>query len=79
MYSQFIMHGQKNIKLRTVLVHPPHSPGLAPSDFYLIGALRFSIHGKRFGSDEEITEEVPESTKFKLIKELPRCSSSSLA
>jgi len=53
---------------RTVLLHPPYSPGLASSDFYHFGALRVSIRGKRFGSDEEITEEVPASTKFKLIK-----------
>jgi hypothetical protein len=43
---------------RTVLLHPPYSPALAPSDFYLFGALRISIHGKRIGNDEEITEVV---------------------
>jgi histone-lysine N-methyltransferase SETMAR len=42
----------------TVLPHPPYSPDLVPSDFHLSGALKDAIRGKRFGSDDEATEEV---------------------
>jgi hypothetical protein len=37
--------------------HPPYSPGLDPSDFYLFGVPRNANRGKRFGSDE-VTEDV---------------------
>jgi histone-lysine N-methyltransferase SETMAR len=47
----------RSYKTRTVLPHPPYSPDLAPSDFHLLGALNDAIRGKRFGSDDEITEE----------------------
>jgi hypothetical protein len=42
----------------TVLSRPPYSPDLAPSDFHLFGALKDAIRGKRFGSDDEVIEEV---------------------
>jgi hypothetical protein len=47
-------------KLRwTVLLHPPpYTPDLAPSDFQLYGALKDAICCKRFGSDDNIIEEV---------------------
>jgi histone-lysine N-methyltransferase SETMAR len=38
--------------------HPPYRPDLAPSDFHLFGALKDAIRGKRFGSDDEVSEEV---------------------
>ena len=41
-----------------VLPHPPYSPDLAPSDFHLFGALKDNIRRKRFGTDEEVVEEV---------------------
>jgi len=41
---------------RTILPHPPHSPNLAPSDFF--GGLKDAMRGKRFGIDDEVTEEV---------------------
>jgi histone-lysine N-methyltransferase SETMAR len=37
-----------------VLPHPPYSPDLAPSDFYLFPKLKESITGRRYSSNEEI-------------------------
>ena len=36
--------------------HPPYSPDLAPSDFYLFGALKERIKGRQFESSEAIIE-----------------------
>ena len=36
--------------------HPPYSPDLAPSDFYLFGALKSRIRGIEFESSEQIKE-----------------------
>jgi histone-lysine N-methyltransferase SETMAR len=41
----------------TVLPHAPYIPDLAPSDFHLFEALKDAIRGKRFGSDDKVTEE----------------------
>jgi hypothetical protein len=35
----------------TVLPHPSNSPIPVPSDFHPFGALKNTIHGKKFGSD----------------------------
>ena len=35
-----------------VLPHPPYSPGLAPSDFYLFPKLKPNLRGRNFGSNE---------------------------
>lgn len=40
------------------LNHPPYSPDLAPSDFYLFGILKKRFRGQRFDSDEEVKEAV---------------------
>ena len=37
-----------------LLPHPPYSPDLAPSDFYLFADLKKMLQGKRFSSDDEI-------------------------
>lgn len=36
-----------------VIVHPPHSPGLATSNFCLFGPLKVQLSGKRFEDDDE--------------------------
>lgn len=36
----------------SVLAHPPHSPDLAPSDFFLFPKVKDSIRGQRFESSE---------------------------
>ena len=42
------------------LRHPPYSPDLAPSDFFLFKNLKKHLRGKRFASDEELEEAVEE-------------------
>lgn len=39
------------------LNHPPYSPDLAPSDFYLFRNLKKYLRGRRFRDDEELKEE----------------------
>jgi len=43
--------GTKGVHL---LPHPPYSPDLAPSDFYLFGTAKTQIRGQRFTSSDEI-------------------------
>jgi len=38
----------------TVVLHPPHSPDLAPSDFFLFPKLKMKLKGQRFQMLEEI-------------------------
>lgn len=40
--------------------HPPYSPDLAPSDYFLFSNLKRELRGKRFGSDEEMKAAVQE-------------------
>jgi hypothetical protein len=61
-------------KLLTVLHYPPHSPDFGFSDLHLFGALKRAVHLKRFGSEDEVIEEVTESTKFGLVQEGDRCA-----
>ena len=45
----------KLVELRyELLPHPPYSPDLAPSDFFLFPNLKKSLAGKKFGSNEEV-------------------------
>lgn len=38
----------------TELIHPPYSPDLAPSDYYLFPKLKLSLKGNKFISDNEV-------------------------
>ena len=38
------------------LNHPPYSPDLAPSDYFLFRVMKKFLCGKRFSSDEEVKE-----------------------
>ena len=38
----------------TVVPHPPYSPDLAPSDFFLFPKLKMKLKGRRFQTLEEI-------------------------
>src|SRR5215470_16123851 len=40
------------------LNHPPYSPDLAPSDYFLFRGMKKFLRGKRFSSDEEVKEAV---------------------
>ena len=37
-----------------LLLYPPYSPDLAPSDYWLLADLKRMLLGKRFGSNEEV-------------------------
>ena len=37
-----------------VMLHPPYSPDLAPSDYYLFRSLQNSLNGKTFNDDEAV-------------------------
>lgn len=41
-----------------LLCHPPYSPDLAPSDYWLFADLKRMLQGKKFGSNEEVITEV---------------------
>ena len=41
----------------TVVPHPPHSPDLEPSDFFLFPKLKMKLKGRRFQTLEEIQAE----------------------
>ena len=45
------------------LNHPPYSPDLAPSDYFLFRVMKKFLRGKRFSRDEEVKEAV--TTWFK--------------
>ena len=36
------------------MLHPPYSPDLAPSDYYLFRCLQNSLNGKNFNDDEDV-------------------------
>jgi len=39
------------------LNHPPYSPDLAPSNYFLFQVTKKFLRGKRFSSDEEVKEQ----------------------
>jgi hypothetical protein len=41
-------------------VHPPHSPDLAPSDFFLFGHIKLYLQGTVFPSHEELFASIHE-------------------
>jgi histone-lysine N-methyltransferase SETMAR len=42
------------------LTHPPYSPDLAPSDFYLLGRLKSDLQGMRFAANDAVIQTVQE-------------------
>jgi hypothetical protein len=40
-----------------VIPHPPYSPDLAPSDFFLFIKMKLKLQGRRFNTNEEIQAE----------------------
>ena len=40
-----------------LLPHPPYSPDLTPSDYWLFADIKRILQGKRFGSNEEVISE----------------------
>ena len=43
-----------------ILPHPPYSPDMAPSDFYLFPILKSHLRGIQYGSNEGVIEAVNE-------------------
>ena len=41
-----------------VMPHPPHSPDLAPSDYYLFRSLQNHLNEKTFNSNEAVKNEL---------------------
>ena len=39
------------------LLHPPYSPDLAPSDYWLFVDIKRMLQGERFGSNKEVISE----------------------
>jgi len=50
-----------------LLPHPPYSPDIAPSDFFLFGYLKHRLSGQNFESSERLVLAIQE-----LISEIPR-------
>ena len=42
----------------TVLPHPPYSPDLAPSDYWLFGAMKRPLRGKRYDNLQQLSSAV---------------------
>jgi [histone H3]-lysine36 N-dimethyltransferase SETMAR len=40
-----------------LLPHPPYSPDLAPSDFFLLADLKRMLAGKKFSTNEKVIVE----------------------
>jgi histone-lysine N-methyltransferase SETMAR len=40
--------------------HPPYSPDLAPSDYYLFSKLKHDLRGRKFDDNEEVRTAVME-------------------
>jgi histone-lysine N-methyltransferase SETMAR len=52
--SQHVMAGNAMV----VVVHPPYSPTLAPSDFYLFGRVNALLRGESFETGEQLLSAV---------------------
>jgi histone-lysine N-methyltransferase SETMAR len=39
---------------REILLHPPYSPNLAPSDYHLFHSLSNNLHGVSFNNEAEL-------------------------
>jgi len=60
------------------LNHPPYSPDLAPSDYFLFRVMKKFLRGKRFSSDEDVkkadTTWFQEQSKDFLCRGYSRCN-----
>jgi histone-lysine N-methyltransferase SETMAR len=50
------------------LNHPPYSPDLAPSDYFLFSKLKSDLHGKKITSYEEVISAVLDHFKDKNLE-----------
>jgi hypothetical protein len=54
----FCLRVQRNQNGWKLLFHPPYSPDLAPSDYYLFGPLKDHLRDHHYGTDEAVQEAV---------------------
>ena len=54
----------------TLIEHPPYSPDIAPSDFYLYLRLQNYLRGVRVRTAEEIKEAISDRNNYNIIIEL---------
>ena len=55
----FLVTRKKLFELgRGVMLHPPYSPDLAPSDYFLFRSLQNHLNGKTFHSNESVKNEL---------------------
>jgi histone-lysine N-methyltransferase SETMAR len=55
------------------LEHPPHSPDLAPADFYLYARLKSTLKGLRFGDATDIIKNATEKQEGLLQNGFQKC------
>jgi hypothetical protein len=75
-------HRHRSLKTQETIIilgwalypHTLYNPELVASHFHLFGALKGAMSRKKFGSEEEILEELAVGTKFQLVQEGERCS-----
>ena len=59
-----------------LLLHPPYSPDLAPSDYWLFSVLKRMLQGKRFDSNEKVISETEahfEAKDKSFYKKVSKC------
>lgn len=44
----------------TIIPHPPYSPDISPSDYYLFSPLKSALHGRNFENQDEIQASIQE-------------------
>jgi histone-lysine N-methyltransferase SETMAR len=51
----------------TMLPHPPYSPDIAPTDFFLLGHIKQQLEGKHFTNEEELMKAIVE-----VVRQIPK-------
>ena len=59
-HTSFVARAAADESRFQVLTHPPYSPDLAPSNYYLYRKLKMEIKGKRFSNDDEMKSHILE-------------------
>ena len=57
----------------TPMLHPPYSPNLVPSDFFLFPHMKKVLKGKYFVDVEEVKQRMAEALKSIKINKLKHC------
>jgi transposase len=57
----------------TISHHPPYSPDLAPSDFFLLPKIKLKLKGRRFESMKEIQAESQDAMKMLTQNDFQQC------